>query len=108
MSNPTPPTYDAVPDVFSVSIPDENSASAFEVVFEERYHAMRERVIQQFERQYLLWLINRTHGNLTEAARLAAVNRTTLYRMMERNRLQRAPSLGWLTDVAGNPSPPQG
>jgi transcriptional regulator of acetoin/glycerol metabolism len=69
------------------------------VMFEEGYHAARERAIQQFEREYLLWLVNRTRGNLTEAARIAAVNRTTLYRMMERNGLQRAPSLGWLMVV---------
>lgn len=63
---------------------------------DERYHVVRDRVIQEFEKQYLLRLMDRTRGNLTEAARIAAVNRTTLYRMMERNGLQRAPSLGWL------------
>jgi DNA-binding NtrC family response regulator len=71
------------------------------LVLEERYQVARDRVIQQFEKQYLLHLMNRTRGNLTEAARIAAVNRTTLYRMMQRNGLQRAPSLGWLTEVAG-------
>ncbi len=57
-------------------------------------------MIQLFEKQYLLWLVNRAAGNLTEAARMASVNRTTLYRMMERNGLQRAPSLGWLAEVS--------
>jgi DNA-binding NtrC family response regulator len=76
-----------------------NPESFIATLFEESYHAARDRVIQLFERQYLLWLVNRAAGNLTEAARMARVNRTTLYRMMERNGLQRAPSLGWLAEV---------
>jgi DNA-binding NtrC family response regulator len=76
-----------------------NPESFIVTLFEESYHAARDRVIQLFERQYLLWLVNRAAGNLTEAARMAGVNRTTLYRMMERNGLQRAPSLGWLAEV---------
>ena len=78
-----------------------DQAIASELMLEERYHVARDRVIQQFEKQYLQHLMNRTRGNLTDAARIAAVNRTTLYRMMERNGLQRAPRLGWLTEVAG-------
>lgn len=75
-----------------------------ELIPEQHYHVARDRVIQEFEKQYLLRLMNRTQGNLTEAARIAAVNRTTLYRMMERNGLQRAPSIGWLVEVDGNHS----
>ncbi|HET9708436.1 MAG TPA: sigma-54 dependent transcriptional regulator [Gemmatimonadales bacterium] len=84
--------------------PDANPASLISTLLEESYHAARDRVIQQFEMQYLLWLVNRAQGNLAEAARIAGVNRTTLYRMMERNGLQRAPSLGWLTEVEAHES----
>jgi len=84
--------------------PDANPASLIATLLEESYHAARDRVIQQFEMQYLLWLVNRAQGNLAEAARIAGVNRTTLYRMMERNGLQRAPSLGWLTEVEAHES----
>jgi transcriptional regulator with PAS, ATPase and Fis domain len=56
---------------------------------EEPYHAARDRLISDFERRYLLWLVNHTAGNLTKAARIAGVERTTLYRMMERHGLQR-------------------
>jgi DNA-binding NtrC family response regulator len=84
--------------------PDANPASLIATLLEESYHAARDRVIQQFEMQYLLWLVNRAQGNLAEAARIAGVNRTTLYRMMERNGLQRAPSLGWLTEVEAHDS----
>ena len=63
----------------------------------------RERVIAQFERQYLTWLVSRATGNMCEAARIAGVNRATLYRLMERHGLQRSPSTGWVIEAAGPP-----
>ncbi len=56
---------------------------------EESYHAARERVVASFERRYLTWLIGRVGGNMSRAARVAGVDRTTLYRLMERHGLQR-------------------
>ncbi|MGH7689461.1 MAG: sigma 54-interacting transcriptional regulator, partial [Gemmatimonadaceae bacterium] len=56
---------------------------------DETYHVARERVIAQFETQYLDWLVKRAGGNLSKAARVAGVDRTTLYRVMERHGLQR-------------------
>jgi len=55
-------------------------------------------VIAQFERQYLTWLVNRAGGNMSKAARIAGVDRTTLYRLMERHGLQRSPSTGWVIE----------
>jgi transcriptional regulator of acetoin/glycerol metabolism len=46
-------------------------------------------VIAQFERQYLTELVRAADGNMSKAARLAGVDRTTLYRLMERHGLQR-------------------
>jgi len=55
----------------------------------QSYHSARDLVIAQFERRYLTWLVSRAGGNMSKAARLAGVDRTTLYRLMERHGLQR-------------------
>jgi DNA-binding NtrC family response regulator len=60
-----------------------------EAMIREGYHAARERVIAQFERTYLEELVRAAEGNMSRAARLAGVDRTTLYRLMERHGLQR-------------------
>jgi DNA-binding NtrC family response regulator len=57
--------------------------------FDERYHNARERLIGEFERRYLTGLVARAGGNMSKAARLAGVDRTTLYRLMEKHNLQR-------------------
>jgi DNA-binding NtrC family response regulator len=53
------------------------------------YHGARERVLAHFERTYLTQLVERTRGNMSRAARLAGVDRTTLYRLMDKHNLQR-------------------
>jgi len=75
-----------------------NPASLISTLLEESYHAARDRVIAQFERQYLTWLVNRASGNMSKAARIAGVDRTTLYRLMERHGLQRSPTAGWVVE----------
>src|SRR5207244_1156343 len=47
-----------------------NPASLISTLLEESYHAARDRVIAQFERQYLTWLVNRASGNMSKAARI--------------------------------------
>jgi DNA-binding NtrC family response regulator len=62
---------------------------SFDDLADESYHGVREKVLQQFEQGYLKWLIGRAGGNMSRAARIAGVDRTTLYRLMEKHGLQR-------------------
>jgi DNA-binding NtrC family response regulator len=56
---------------------------------EQGYHAERERVVADFELNYLSWLVDRAAANMSRAAKIAGVDRTTLYRLMEKHRLHR-------------------
>jgi DNA-binding NtrC family response regulator len=55
----------------------------------EQYHVARDRVVADFERRYVTDLVNRAGGNMSEAARIAGVDRTTLYRLIEKHDLER-------------------
>lgn len=58
-------------------------------MYNEPYHAAKEQVLTAFEKEYLTRLVARSGGNMSKAARQAGVDRTTLYRLLERHRLRR-------------------
>jgi DNA-binding NtrC family response regulator len=73
-------------------------------ISEMSYHPARDRVIAEFEMEYLGDLLDRASGNMSEAARIAGVDRTTLYRLMERHGLHRHPHAGLIrTPPEGHP-----
>jgi DNA-binding NtrC family response regulator len=53
------------------------------------YHAARERVLTDFEIHYLTEIVGTANGNISDAARKAGVDRTTLYRLMEKHGIGR-------------------
>lgn len=53
----------------------------------EEYHAARDQVLSQFEVRYLRQIVRRAEGNISEAAKIAKVDRTTLYRLMEKHKI---------------------
>ena len=65
------------------------STSGSNGVMDEAYHAAKDRVIAQFEKDYLSRLVSRAGGNMSKAARLASIDRTTLYRLMDKHEFQR-------------------
>jgi DNA-binding NtrC family response regulator len=58
-------------------------------LYTESFHAAKEQLVAHFEREYLNRLGARAAGNMSRAARLAGVDRTTLYRLMEKHQLRR-------------------
>src|SRR3989441_652365 len=76
----------------ALGVADEVASTAVTMPVEETYHVARERLLAEFERRYLTWLVAQAGNNISRAARIAAVDRTTLYRLMERHGLQRAVS----------------
>lgn len=53
------------------------------------YHSAREHVLSGFEVEYLTHLIRSAGGNISDAARMAGVDRTTLYRLMDKHGISR-------------------
>jgi transcriptional regulator with PAS, ATPase and Fis domain len=53
-------------------------------LFEEGYHSAREKLVSNFEKAYLSRVVDRAGGNMSKAARIASIDRTTLYRLIER------------------------
>ncbi len=49
------------------------------------YHTARDRVLAEFEKEYLEYVVREAGGNISDAARMAGVDRTTLYRLMEKH-----------------------
>ncbi|MDX1584927.1 MAG: helix-turn-helix domain-containing protein, partial [Thermoanaerobaculia bacterium] len=53
------------------------------------YHDLKEELLGKFERRYLRSVIGRAGGNMSEAARKAGIDRTTLYRLLEKHGLSK-------------------
>jgi len=54
-------------------------------ILTKAYHPAKELVLAQFEKEYLAALVSRSERNMSKAARLAGVDRTTLYRLLEKH-----------------------
>ena len=53
------------------------------------FHDAKQILVDRFEREYLAHLVSRTGGNMSESARQAGIDRTTLYRLMDKHKLAR-------------------
>ena len=58
-------------------------------IMDDAYHPAKDKLLAYFEKEYLSRLVVRAGGNMSRAARLARVDRTTLYRLMERHSFRR-------------------
>jgi DNA-binding NtrC family response regulator len=89
------PLYDQAPDAA-----DQTGLPAN--VLNDSFHNAKEQVIAHFEREYLLRLTARAGGNMSRAARLAGIDRTTLYRLMEKHELRRDDAVPRLLAASGD------
>jgi DNA-binding NtrC family response regulator len=55
----------------------------------EKYYEARDQLLATFDRRYLARVVSRSGGNLSKAARMAGIDRTTFYRLMQRHGLRR-------------------
>ena len=69
---------------YETSISENSETAIPQALFDEGYHAAREKLVSNFERAYLSRVVDRAGGNMSKAARMASVDRTTLYRLIER------------------------
>ena len=58
-------------------------------VLDDAYHLAKEHMLANFESEYVTRLVARASGNVSRAARLASVDRTTLYRLLQRHGFRR-------------------
>ncbi len=64
------------------------TGTAFEKnLFRKNYKDARDEIVYVFRKQYLENLIKECKGNITEAARLSGLNRTSLYKMLQEDRI---------------------
>lgn len=71
----------------SAADPADLKASLSGDVLGEPFRVAKERFISEFERNYLRRLVEKTAGNLSRAARIANIDRTTLYRLIEKHHI---------------------
>jgi DNA-binding NtrC family response regulator len=53
-------------------------------LLDEGYYSAREKLVSNFEKAYLWRVVDKAGGNMSKAARMASIDRTTLYRLIER------------------------
>jgi DNA-binding NtrC family response regulator len=56
-----------------------------QALLDKPFHAAKDELVSQFEQEYVRRITSKTRGNMSKAARLAGIDRTTLYRLMEKH-----------------------
>lgn len=75
-------------------------------VMSKAYHAAKEAVLTHFEKEYLSLLVARADRNMSKAARLAGIDRTTLYRLLEKHNVSESSAAASAANAAGINPPP--
>ncbi|HKK27637.1 MAG TPA: sigma-54 dependent transcriptional regulator [Gemmatimonadota bacterium] len=90
-NEPVPP--EALPPLEgagSVGSPRGSDGGLFaDIDLQGEYHTAKQELIDRFERRYLASVVARAGGNMSKAARHAGIDRTTLYRLMDKHELSK-------------------
>jgi len=86
------PNQDIQPD--DIPIYDDGAApqapgGMSSAILDSAFHTAKDNLVAHFEKEYLSRLVVRAGGNMSKAARLASIDRTTLYRLMEKHSFRR-------------------
>jgi DNA-binding NtrC family response regulator len=81
-------TPDDIP-VYGDDAPAGVAAGLPSAVLDDAFHSAKDALVARFEQEYLTRLTTRAGGNMSKAARLAGIDRTTLYRLMEKHGMRR-------------------
>ena len=79
---------DDIPTSEEPALRRSDNAVAIEVM-RDPYHLAKDKLVAHFEKEYLTRLVMRAGGNMSKAARLASIDRTTLYRLLEKHGFRR-------------------
>ncbi len=77
------PVYDDAPGIAAETV------ATSDAIMNEPFHLAKDSLVTRFEKDYLTRLTTRSGGNMSKAARLAGIDRTTLYRLMEKHGYRR-------------------
>jgi DNA-binding NtrC family response regulator len=80
---------DDIPVHADIARTSDSTGAAATMLLSDAYHVAKEQVLANFEKEFVTRLVARASGNMSRAARLASVDRTTLYRLLERHGFRR-------------------
>ena len=86
------PNQDIGPDdipVYDDGPPPQATTGMPPAMMDAAFHTAKDNIVAHFEKEYLARLVIRAGGNMSKAARLASIDRTTLYRLMEKHSFRR-------------------
>ena len=86
---------DDIPIYDEVAIETPTDGAIPSGILDDAYHPAKDRLVAHFEKEYLSRLVSRAGGNMSKAARLASIDRTTLSRLMEKHNFQRSELTGF-------------
>jgi DNA-binding NtrC family response regulator len=62
-----------------------DSLAGMQTLMDKPFHQAKDELVARFEQEYVRRITAQSRGNMSKAARLAGIDRTTLYRLLEKH-----------------------